>query len=54
MAPFPPGYAYVRAVDITYIIGGSRICLGGGLRDKFIRMCTDCIAVKTQLLRWLF
>jgi len=23
----------------------------GGLKDDFIRMCTDCIAVKTQLLR---
>ena len=23
----------------------------GELKDKFIRMCTDCIAVKTQLLR---
>ena len=22
----------------------------GGLRDKFIRMCIDCIAVRTQLL----
>jgi len=32
-------------------IGGSRIFLGGGLNDEFIRMCTDCIAVKTQLLR---
>jgi len=31
-------------------IGGSRIFLGGGLKDEFIRMCTDCIAVKTQLL----
>jgi len=26
----------------------------GGLKDWFIRMCTDCIAVKTQLLRSLF
>ena len=33
------------------IIGGSRIFLGGGLKDELIRMCTDCIAVKTQLLR---
>ena len=23
---------------------------GGGLRDKFIRMCIDCIAVNTQVL----
>jgi len=23
----------------------------GGLKDEFIRMCTDCIVVKTQLLR---
>jgi len=23
----------------------------GVLKDDFIRMCTDCIAVKTQLLR---
>ena len=23
----------------------------GGLKDKFIRMCTECTAVKTQLLR---
>ena len=23
----------------------------GGLRDKFIRMCIDCVAVKTQQLR---
>jgi len=23
----------------------------GGLKDEFIRMCTDCIAAKTQLLR---
>jgi len=23
----------------------------GGLKDEFIRMCTDCIALKTQLLR---
>jgi len=22
----------------------------GGLKDEFIRMCTDCISVKTQLL----
>jgi len=34
-------------------IGGSRIFLGG-LKDEFIQMCTDCIAVKTQLLRWHF
>jgi len=25
--------------------------LGGGLRDKFFRMCIDYIAVKAQLLR---
>jgi len=31
-------------------IGGSRIFLEG-LKDEFIRLCTDCIAVKTQLLR---
>jgi len=23
----------------------------GELKDEFIRMCSDCIAVKTQLLR---
>jgi len=23
----------------------------GGLKDEFTRMCTDCIAVKTQMLR---
>jgi len=34
-------------------IGGSRIFLGG-IKDEFIRMCTDCIAVKTQLLRYRF
>jgi len=32
------------------VICGSRVFLGG-LRDKFIWMCNDCIAVKTQLLR---
>jgi len=31
-------------------IGGSRIFLGG-LKDEFIRMCTDCVVVKAQLLR---
>jgi len=31
-------------------IGRNRIFLGG-LKDKFIRMCIDCIAVKTELLR---
>ena len=35
----------------TVIIGESRIFFRGGLKDKFILMCTDCIAVKTQLLR---
>jgi len=35
------------------VIGGSRVFLGG-LSDKFIRMCIDCIAVKTQLLKQLF
>jgi len=23
----------------------------GGVKDEFIRMCTDCIPVKTQMLR---
>jgi len=32
-------------------IGGSRIFFRGGLNDGFIRMCTECTAVKTQLLR---
>ena len=37
--------------------GGHRWIQGifwGGLRDKFIRMCINCIAVKTQLLTQLF
>jgi len=35
-------------------IGGSRIFFRGGLKDEFIRMCTDRIVVKAQLLRQLF
>jgi len=31
-------------------MGGSRIFVGGGLKDELIRMGTDCIAVKTQLV----
>ena len=36
-------------VEISLDIGGSRIFLGG-LKNEFIRMCNDCIAVKIQLL----
>jgi len=35
----------------TIDIGGSRIFFRVGFKDEFIRMCTDCIVVKTQLLR---
>jgi len=40
------------SIEKVFSIGGSRIFFTGGLKDEFIRMCTDCIlAVKTQLLR---
>jgi len=40
-----------RASRSALTIGGSRIFFRGGLKDEFIRMCTDCIVVKAQLLR---
>jgi len=40
-----------KGMNQGQIIGGSRIFFRGGLKDDFIRMCTDCIAVKIQLLR---
>jgi len=36
---------------LSKFIDGSMIFFRGGLKDEFIRMCIDCIAVKTQLLR---
>jgi len=36
-----------RLISHILNIGGSRIFLGGWLKDGFIRMCTDFIAVKT-------
>ena len=40
-----------QALHTCLCIGGSRIFFRGGLKDEFIRMCTDCIVVKAQLLR---
>jgi len=41
---------FYGCIDYDMNIGGSRIFLGGVLKDEFIRMCTDCISVKSQLL----